>query len=128
MEERRSRIRLKLQQLLVEGALDCRSDCACGWTSKYAFAYLVLLEEGNLLPERMLDQSISCVMQAAEQMSDPTPAQQNLPCKGYGLHREPDYRKQRGRDLENLRKEIALCIDCVRRGSVTATPDCRIPH
>jgi hypothetical protein len=52
----------------------------CGWTSKYAYAYLKLLERKDLWPARLLHISISKALELAEKMPDPIPEEPSIAC------------------------------------------------
>jgi hypothetical protein len=50
LEEQRSFARLKLGEILIAGIEIGGCVHRCGWSSKYAYAYVKLLESQNLWP------------------------------------------------------------------------------
>ena len=88
----------------------------CGWTSKYAYAYLKLLERRGLWPVRLLHISISKAIDLAEKMPDSIPEEPSIACTYEYKHAAPEYRKGRCWRLDMLNNSIGLCLHCVRSG------------
>jgi hypothetical protein len=88
----------------------------CGWTSKYAYAYLKLLERKDLWPARLLDISISKAIELAETMPDPIPEEPSIVCTYEYKHAAPEYRQGRSGKLDIWNNDIGLCLHCVRSG------------
>lgn len=124
LEEQRSCARLKLAEILIAGINDGVGMCVhkCGWTSKYAYAYLKLLERKDLWPARLLNISISKAIDLAEIMPDPIPEEPSIACTYGYKHAAPEYREDRCRSLDILTSSSGLCLYCVRLGS---TGSCR---
>src|ERR1700728_3033503 len=117
LEEQRSFARLKLAEILIAGINDRAGNCLyrCGWSSKYAYAYLKLLERQNLWPTHLL--CISEAIEIAEKMPDPIPEEPSIACSYGYKHAAPEYRRNRRRSLDDLNNSIGLCLRCVRSGS-----------
>ncbi|KAK1534777.1 uncharacterized protein CCOS01_03529 [Colletotrichum costaricense] len=75
LEEQRGLARLRLAEILTAGVNDVDGLCVhkCGWTSKYAYAYMKLLQEEDLWPARLFHTSITKALELAERMPDPIP-------------------------------------------------------
>ncbi|KAF7863065.1 hypothetical protein EAF04_007148 [Stromatinia cepivora] len=119
LEQQRSFARLGLSEILISGIGGEAEICVhkCGWTSKYAYAYLNLLEDKQLWPVRLLGLSISEAIEAAKNMPDTIPKERSIPCPYEYKHAPPEYRKDRYWSLELPRSGIGLCLRCVRSGS-----------
>lgn len=87
------------------------------WTSKYAYAYLKLLERKDLWPVRLLYISISKAIELAEKMPDPIPKEPSITYTYKYKHAAPEYRRDRCWSLDDLNNSIGLCLHCVRSGS-----------
>ena len=119
LEEQRATARLKAADILIEGVNDVTGLCVhkCGWTSKYAYAYMKLLEKEELWPKLLTQKSISKALESAERMPDPIPEESSAAC-AYGYkHAAPAYRRNRAESLDSFYKRIGLCLQCVRSGS-----------
>ena len=97
----------------------------CGWSSKYAYAYLKLLEGQDLWPTRLL--CISEAIEKAEKMPDPIPEEESIGCSYEYKHAAPEYRRSRRWSVDNLNKSIGLCLHCVRSGGADSSY-CWIKH
>lgn len=120
LEEQRGFARLRVAEILIEGVNDGTGLCVhkCGWTSKYAYAYMKLLEREKLWPAQLPNISISDALQSAESMRDPIPEESSTTCTyGYN-HAAPAYRRNRILSLDLFNKSIGLCLRCVRSGSM----------
>ncbi|PVH69810.1 hypothetical protein DL98DRAFT_564318 [Cadophora sp. DSE1049] len=97
LEGQRSFARLKLAEILIAGINDGTGMCVhkCGWTSKYAYAYLKMLETRDLWPARLLHISISKAIDLAEKMPDPIPEESSIACIYEYKHAAPEYRRGR---------------------------------
>jgi len=62
----------------------------CGWTSKYAYAYLKLLGRKDLWPAYLLYTSISRAIELAERMTDPIPEESSIVCRYESNHAAPE--------------------------------------
>ncbi|KAL2040036.1 hypothetical protein N7G274_007439 [Stereocaulon virgatum] len=127
LEEQRSFARLRLAEILLAGVNDCTGTCVhkCGWSSKYAYAYLKLLERQDLWPTHLL--CISKAIEIAEKMPDPIPEEPSVSCTFGYKHAAPEYRRNRRWSLADLNNSIGLCLHCIRSGSATSSY-CRIEH
>ncbi|KAF2675684.1 hypothetical protein K458DRAFT_324012 [Lentithecium fluviatile CBS 122367] len=129
LEEARNSARLELADILLKGVNDPTVHCVhkCGWSSKYAYAYLKSLEGQQLWPTHLYRTSISKALESAEKMSDPVPKESSVSCTYGYKHRTPEYRRNRCWSLEQLNNSIGLCLHCVRSGSASAS-SCRVTH
>jgi hypothetical protein len=120
LEEQRGFARLKIAEILMAGVNDGTGLCVhkCGWTSKYAYAYMKLLEREGLWPAHLPNISISKALESAERMPDPVPEESSTPCTYGYKHAVPEYRRNRRWSLDNFNKSIGLCLHCVRSGSM----------
>lgn len=84
---------MRLQEVLLNGDTRICSGCSCGWTSRYAFAYLQLLEREGLSPINVLDYQIWRALRRAEQLNDPTPPKDDGSCESCRQHSKSDYRE-----------------------------------
>lgn len=89
----------------------------CGWTSKYAYAYLKLLEAKDLWPARLVNISISEAIELATNIPDPIPGEPSVACTYGYKHAAPEYRRDRSWSLDTLNNSLGLCLYCVRSGS-----------
>jgi hypothetical protein len=119
LEEARSIARLRLANILLQGIDDPTGTCVhkCGWSSKYAFAYLDLLETRSLWPKELSHQSISKAIETAGNMPNPEPKESSASCKYDCKHRVPEYGMNRRRYLEKLDIDAGLCLHCVTTGA-----------
>ena len=60
LEDARSTARLELADILISGLNYVECVQKCGWSSKYAYAYMNLLNNHNLWPRGLGRQSITC--------------------------------------------------------------------
>ncbi|KAJ8071950.1 hypothetical protein OCU04_002254 [Sclerotinia nivalis] len=119
LEQQRSFARLELSEIFISG-INKRTGMyvhKCGWTSKYAYAYLNLLRDKQLWRAKLLGLSISEAIEAAENMADPIPNERSITCSYECKHAPPEYRKGRCWSLERLKNNIGLCLQCVRSDS-----------
>lgn len=109
-----------MAEILIEGVNDGTALCVhrCGWTSKYAYAYIKLLEREHLWPEHLSQTSVSKALQSAERMPDPIPEESSTPCNYGHKHAAPAYRRNRIISLDFFDNSIGLCLHCVRSGSM----------
>jgi hypothetical protein len=79
--------------MLIAGINDGTGSCVhwCGWSSKYAYAYLKLLEKRDLWPTHLL--CISEAIEIAEKMPDLTPEELSIACTYEYKRAAPEYRK-----------------------------------
>ncbi|KAK2057686.1 hypothetical protein LY76DRAFT_593972 [Colletotrichum caudatum] len=122
LEEQRGFARLKMAEILISGVNDETGRCVhrCGWTSKYAYAYIKLLQREYLWPAHLHHISISKALELAERMPDPIPEESSTACTYEYKHAAPAYRRDRSLSLDNFEKSIGLCLDCVRSGSMNS--------
>jgi hypothetical protein len=127
LEEQRGFARLRVAEILIAGVNDGTGMCChkCGWTSKYAYAYIKLLQEKGLWPAHLFHTSISKALEKAERMPDPVPEERSSQCQYAYKHEPPAYREDRRRELDSLNKKIGLCLHCIRLGRTD--PDCGDP-
>ncbi|PTB51909.1 hypothetical protein M431DRAFT_522865 [Trichoderma harzianum CBS 226.95] len=120
LEEQRGSARLRVADVLMAGVNDWTGHCChkCGWTSKYAYAYIKLLESERLWPAKLPRISISEALQSAERMRDPIPEESSAACTYGYKHTAPAYRRNRTSSLDDFNKSIGLCLHCVRSGSM----------
>ncbi|KAL7909984.1 hypothetical protein GGI35DRAFT_468975 [Trichoderma velutinum] len=120
LEEQRGFARLRVAEILIAGVNDGTGLCVhkCGWTSKYAYAYIKLLEGEHLWPAHLPHISISKALQSAERMPDPIPEESSTACTYGYKHAAPAYRRNRTLSLDLFNKSIGLCLHCVRSGSM----------
>ncbi|KAH7357230.1 hypothetical protein BKA65DRAFT_524386 [Rhexocercosporidium sp. MPI-PUGE-AT-0058] len=125
LEGQRSVARLKLAEILIAGINDGTGMCVhkCGWTSKYAYAYLKSLERKYLWPGQLLNISISKAIELAEKMPDPIPEEPSTSCRYAYKHAAPEYRADRCWRLDMLNNIIGLCLHCVRSGGTNYSCD-----
>ncbi|PVH91489.1 hypothetical protein DM02DRAFT_678066 [Periconia macrospinosa] len=129
LEEARSFARLALADILLKGVNDPTGICVhkCGWSSKYAYAYIKLLERHDLWPKNLFLLSISEAIELAEKIPDPIPEEPSGHCTFAYKHSAPEYRKYRRWSIEELIKSMSLCLYCVRAGS-SHPYQCRTTH
>ena len=130
MEEQRSQMRIRLQEIILDGIKYMGSDhsnCSCGWTSRYNNAYMGLLISNQLWPSNMLDITVSQAIERIKQMNDPPQSHAWTPCD-YRWHPDIDYRNHTSPHLDNLKRTSGLCIDCVRSSIEDTKHTCRIQH
>merc|ERR1712000_387159 len=120
LEEQRGLARLKIAEILIAGVDDGIGRCwhKCGWTSKYAYAYIQLLGSENLWPAHLSQRSISKALELAERMPDPIPEESSTPCTYERKHAAPAYRKSRSLRLSGFHESVGLCLRCVQSGSM----------
>ncbi|KAM0127389.1 hypothetical protein ACHAO1_009562 [Botrytis cinerea] len=125
LETQRSAARLGFSEIILEGINDVYAMCnrKCGWTSKWAYAYLQLLGEKRLWPARLHGIPLSEAIESAQNMPDPVPSEDSGVCSDAYSHKSPRYRDGRSRKLEDLYEMIGLCLTCVR-GDMSATAEC----
>ncbi|SPJ83766.1 uncharacterized protein FTOL_10282 [Fusarium torulosum] len=114
LEEQRGFARLEVSQILIEGG--GASSCChnCGWTSKYAYAYMKLLDLKDLWPADLFRTSIAKALAKAERMPDPVPEERSTECRYAYKHEPPAYRENRHWKLDSLNERIGLCLRCTR--------------
>ncbi|CAG7958013.1 unnamed protein product [Penicillium salamii] len=110
LEEQRGFARLKLGEILIKGinALACVH--RCGWTSKYAFAYMKLLEAQDLWPTSLF--VVAEAIERANMMPDPIPEESSAQCRYGYKHFVPEYRKSFRYGLDDLTSRIGICLHC----------------
>ncbi|TGO23928.1 hypothetical protein BPAE_0117g00230 [Botrytis paeoniae] len=116
LETQRIFVRSEFSEILLGGINDRHAICnqRCGWTCKYAYAYLNSLKEKRLWPVGLHKISISEAMESAERMPDPVPEESSIECRHAKMHTPPKYRESRSWKLESLDENIGLCLSCVR--------------
>ncbi|ATY59029.1 hypothetical protein A9K55_002237 [Cordyceps militaris] len=118
LEEQRNRARLELAEILIQG-FNSGSCChRCGWSSKYAYAYLQSLEKANLWPTSI--RNISKAIEQAGNMPQSIPTEPSVACQYERNHTVPQYNRDRGGRVELLMERIGLCLHCVRSGSTNS--------
>lgn len=127
LEEQRSFARLKLAEILIAGINDGTGICShrCGWSSKYAYAYLKLLKGRDLWPTRLL--CISEAIKIADEMPDPIPEERSVACTYDYKHAAPEYKRNRRWGLVDLSNSIGLYLHCVRLNSAVSSI-CQMEH
>ena len=108
LEEARGMARLDLADILMSGINDPTGTCVhrCGWSSKYAYAYLKLLQTHDLWPGALTRLSIADAIAKAAIIPDPVPEEASHSCTYSYKHSVPEYRKNRQQDLTNLCSRI----------------------
>lgn len=76
------------------------------------FAYLKSLGNYKLLPTGLID--ISEAIERVGNMPDPIPDERSTPCTYGYKHTAPNYRKGRQWWINDLRKNVGLCLHCAR--------------
>jgi hypothetical protein len=115
LEERRSKLRVTIIQILYDTATDAglendSRNCSCAWSGRHFLAHTELLNEYNLQPRNIPDMTVAQVIEKMERMRDPVVPQPREPCK-YSWHTRPEYKASRERWLKNeLAEEGGLCI------------------
>lgn len=99
----------------------------CGWSSKYAFAYIKDLDEKDLWPAALDRRSIVDAIAEAEFMPDPIPTEDSGNCQYDFKHSVPQYRRAREHTLGQLKDNLGLCLHCVRAGDGNAAT-CQVSH
>ncbi|KAF2843893.1 hypothetical protein T440DRAFT_437076 [Plenodomus tracheiphilus IPT5] len=129
LEEARSTARLDLADILVSGIDDPTGSCVhrCGWSSRYAYAYLQLLQARDLWPRALSCLSIADAIVKAETMPDPVPKEADPSCTYSYKHSVPEYRKNRQWRLANLDSKTGICLQCTKTRSENASR-CQIQH
>ena len=123
LEEARSIARLDLANILMNGIHDPTGTCVhrCGWSSKYAFAYLKLLQIQGLWPADLGRRSIADAIAKAETIPDPIPEEPITSCTYSYKHSAPAYRKNQQHHLTTLNSRVGLCLHCVKSQNGNAT-------
>jgi hypothetical protein len=123
LEEARSIAKLKLADILMNGVNDPTGTCVqdCGWSSKYAYAYLKLLKAHELWPADLGRQSIAHVITKAETIPDPVPLEASQSCIFSFNHSVPKYSMHRQREMTALDSMIGLCLHCIKSRSDNAS-------
>ena len=98
---------------------------SCGWSAKYTYGYINLLESRDLWPTQPY--CISEVIEIAKMMPDPIPQERTFKCPYGYLHGASLYRSIRREDLDNLKNSIGLCLHCVKSSSDDSSY-CRLQH
>ena len=99
LEEQRCSARLQLGDILIGGIHNGICAHRCGWSSKYAYAYLKSLERKHLWPTGLVGVSES--IKRAEMMPDPVPEEPSIACTYERNYDLPDYRSSRRWGLGN---------------------------
>ena len=112
LEERRTRLRVDLCQLLISGK---RGNCKCGWGKTYSGKYGLLLVE--YMPIKMLEVPMADIITNMEQVS--TEDMERTYCGDRSSYRiyyhEPlPYSETLLGKLDTMKKKASICIDCVR--------------
>lgn len=119
LEEQRDFTRLKPGDILL-GDIES-GGCAhkCGWTSKYAYAYLKSLRNHRLWPTGL--SNISEAIERVGSMPDPIPDERNTSCTYEYKHTAADYRRRRQWLVDDLRENVGLCLHCTRMENSKST-------
>lgn len=112
LEEQRNDARLRLAEILIKGYNSGACCHRCGWSSKYAYAYLQSLGDAQLLPTGI--HSISKAIKQAEKMPSSIPTEPSIACTYEHKHTTPEYTRDRQWELDYLLERIGLCLYCVR--------------
>lgn len=82
LEEQRGLARLRLAEIFTAGLKDATGLCVhkCGWTSKYAYAYMKLLQKEELWPTRLFHTAITKALALAGRMPHPIPEESSTAC------------------------------------------------
>ena len=121
--------RLEFAEILLSGIHDPVRTCVhrCGWSSKYAYAYLKLLKTQDLWPRAMSGISVANAILKAEMIPDAVPDEASQSCPYSYKHSVPEYRRNRHWNLSNLDSKTGLCLHCIRYSSQNAVR-CQIEH
>jgi hypothetical protein len=131
LEERRTVLRMKLEHLILRGvsyAICYNGRGECDFPSRCARAYIQLLQSAELWPIATVTMSISKAIDVLEKMGDPTVSFDGIQCDCLSMHSTPNYKRNRNKDLDELKNSVGLCLDCVFSGCTTATAYCSIKH
>lgn len=104
LEEGISTARMDLANILIDGINDGSVTCVhkCGWTSKYAYAYMNLLQSRDLWPADLSRQSIADAIAKTKTISDPVPREASGECKYSYKQSQPEYKRNSQYGLEAL--------------------------
>jgi hypothetical protein len=133
LEERRSKLRVTMLQVLYDTATDAglendSENCSCAWSGRHLLAHTELLNEYNLQPRNIPEMTVTQVIEKMGSMRDPAVPEPSEPCE-YPWHTRPEYKASRERWLKNgLAEEGGLCIDCVRSCDKGVKVECRKKH
>lgn len=122
MEERRTRMRAELNQLLIKGK---NAACSCGWAENRGHKYTLLLL--NYEPLKMLEVPVSDIIGKMEKVSCED-MERTCHSSGYRdyYHETPLHGETFRGKLEMMKKQASICLDCVQSNDA-ATP-CRFQH
>jgi len=125
LEERRTRMRAEICQLLEDGINFVGGCSDCSWGKNRSDKYKMI--QSNYGPLRRLEVPISEIIKSMEAVSCEDMARK-LHSSNYSryYHEAPTHSETLDGKLETIRKRVGLCLDCVR-SSDTATP-CRFQH
>lgn len=101
---------MKLGEILIGGITALACVHRCGWTSKYAYAYMKLLETQRLWPTALV--VITEAIERANRMPDPVPEESSAVCKYGYKHFVPKYRDSLRYGLDDLKSRIGICLHC----------------
>jgi hypothetical protein len=120
LEERRTRARADVGQLLVDGI---RAACDCGWGKNRGNNYELIRSSNG--PSKMLEVPILDIIHKMEEVS--TEDMKPVMCKKlWREHEIPTHSETLSGKLEAMRKKVGICLDCIR--SRDATTSCRFQH
>lgn len=123
LEERRTRMRVELNQLLVTGK---NGVCSCGWAKTRSDKYEQLLLDYE--PLKMFDVPLSEIIEKMEKVSCEDMDTRFHPPENWGgyYHKVPTYGETLPAKLETLKKKASICLDCVQ--SIDVARSCRFQH
>jgi len=110
LEERRTRLRAELCQLLIRGK---RDGCKCGWGKTRSEKYGLILVE--YMPIKMLEVPMAGIITKMENVSPEDMEERYCGVSSYNYRHAPlPYRETLLGKLDTMKKKARICIDCVR--------------
>ncbi|KAF1365202.1 hypothetical protein EJ07DRAFT_161287 [Lizonia empirigonia] len=112
LEERRTRFRAELCDLLIRGK---KAGCKCGWGKSRSETYGRLL--AKYMPTKMLDTSLAYIIAEMEQVSTEDMGRKHcaeVRSRLRSCHEPLNYRKTLLESLDDMKKRASISIDCVR--------------
>lgn len=130
LEARRSRARMDLQEIILNGKKHQKDACNCDWASKNDNAYMEALQRSNLWPPSVFNTAVSHVLEKLGRLQDPALLKPNLQCifTPVNAHRELKGKDERDSEANGIKEEAGLCLGCVRSGNANAPFPCRVKH
>jgi hypothetical protein len=133
LEERRTKLRIKLLQILSDTSIDAGmanegEACSCAWAGRHHLAHTDVVRAAGLQPRQVFEMTVVQGVEKMGWMREPVVPQPWTQC-GYRWHAQPEYGASRGRCLKHtLATEGGLCIDCVRSCDKGVKVECRKEH